>query len=423
MAGDFSNRAPWKRSACDRCRAQKLRCHRDSGHSTDACLRCLKSGIECVTSKARPTGRPPSRQVQPTVVVEQGDTSSSSHTTDSSPSAGGTDMSNMMNFEYDLSLDNILDSIGMQHSDFIVNDNILVDISPLSSCQSTSQHSVAQAQAQAQAQTVDPSTIQSTASYHFNTLPSTSSMDSALPMRSDHVELLLSRLHSKLSAQLYSIRSSPWDVKGTLNLSLAHQGVGQDFENCESHPLVQVSQACTELERLLSGLRAPASAEHTPSTFSYTPAVPPRLRTTQLLIALSCYIQIVSIYGIIFSKVFDYLLSTSKTSVGSYQSSPLTLYIGGLPIPPNETLSGNLLVHLIEHQLHQIEQLMGLPEHYRVSSRAKDTKDGELGLFGSQHSQSLLNAAIQLGEDRDGNHDDIRCVRALKIVMRQIKDF
>ncbi|KAG5769749.1 hypothetical protein H9Q69_008520 [Fusarium xylarioides] len=168
MAGDFSNRAPWKRSACDRCRAQKLRCHRDSGHSTDACLRCLKSGIECVTSKARPTGRPPSRQVQPTVVVEQGDTSSSSHTTDSSPSTGGTDMSNMMNFEYDLSLDNILDSIGMQHSDFMVNDNILVDISPLSSSQSTSQHSVAQAQAQAP--TVDPSTIQSTASYQFHGL-------------------------------------------------------------------------------------------------------------------------------------------------------------------------------------------------------------------------------------------------------------
>ncbi|RYC77622.1 hypothetical protein BFJ63_vAg19504, partial [Fusarium oxysporum f. sp. narcissi] len=355
MAGDFSSRAPWKCLACDRCRAQKLRCHRDQGHSSDACLRCLRSGIECVTSKARTTGRPRSRQVQPTV-VEQADNSSSSHTTDSSPAAGGTDI-NMINSDYDLSLDNILDSIGMQHSDFIMNDNILVDISSLSS-QSMNQHSVAKTQ------TVDPSSVQS-ASYQFSNLPRTSPIDPALPLRSDRVELLLSRLYSKLSVQLYSIRSTPWDVKGTLNLTLTHRGNGQDFENQEPHPLVQVSQACTELERLLAGLRPPTSAEPTPSTFSFAPAVPPRLRTTQLLIALSCYIQIVSIYGIIFSKVFEYLLHTSKTSIATYQSPPLTLYIGGLPIPPNETPSGNLLVHLIEHQLHQIEQLMGLPEHYR----------------------------------------------------------
>ncbi|KAI8713680.1 Zn(2)-C6 fungal-type domain-containing protein [Fusarium sp. LHS14.1] len=412
MAGsDVSSRAPWKRSACDRCRAQKLRCHRDEGHSSDACLRCLKSGTECVTSKARPTGRPPSRQVQPTV-VEQADNSSSSHTTDSSPVAGGADI-NMINFDYDLSRDGIQDIIGMQHSDFIMNDNILVDLPPLSS-QSMNQHSVAQTQV------AEPSSVQS-ASHQFDRLPRTSPIDPELPIRSDHVELLLSRLHSKLSGQLYSIRSAPWDIKGTLNLSLTRQSNDKGFENQEPHPLAQVSQACTELVRLLAGLRPSTIAERAPSTFSY--AIPPRLRTTQLLIALSCYIQIVSIYGIIFSKVFEYLLNTSKTSIATYQSPPLTLYIGGLPIPPNETLSANLLVHLTEHQLHQIEQLMGLPEHYRVSSRAKDSKDGEPGLFGSRHSQSLLNAAIQLGEDRDGNHDDVRCVRALKVVMRQIKDF
>ncbi|KAF5021535.1 hypothetical protein F66182_6417 [Fusarium sp. NRRL 66182] len=199
--------------------------------------------------------------------------------------------------------------------------------------------------------------------------------------------------------------------------------LNQDFGNQDSHPLLQVSQACTELERLLAGLRPPTYAESTPSAFSYATAAPPRLRTTQLLIALSCYLKIVSIYGIIFSKVLDCLSATSKTSTAAYQKPPVTLYVGGMPIPSNETLSGNILVHLVEHDLHQIEQLMGLPEHYRVSSTAKDGKDGELGLFSSQHSQSLLNAAIQLGEDRDGNHDDIRCVRALKIVMRQIKDF
>ncbi|KAH6999171.1 hypothetical protein BKA56DRAFT_569269 [Ilyonectria sp. MPI-CAGE-AT-0026] len=417
MPGKFASRAPWKRSACDRCRAQKLRCHRDEEGSTEACLRCLKSGAKCVTSTARPTGRPPSR-LPPR--IDQTDNSSSSQTINSSPGGTGNEADiDMIGLDYEMSVDSFLHSIGIQHSDLITNDDILVDASLPS--QSTSQRGVSPILVPSQNQ-VEASSSHS-ASYQFNGMPGAGPTDPGLPIWTDDVELMLSKLHSELCAQLFSIRSVPWDVKGTLSLTVSHKGNGEELETSEPHPLVQVSKVSTKLERLLVGLRPPGTAQHATSAFSYTPSFTPRLRTTQLLVALSCYIQIVSIYDIIFSKVFDFLTNSSKTLIGASQSSTPTLYLGGLPIPPDQTLSGSLLVHLTEHQLHQVEQLMGLPEHYRVSSRLKDgNKDGEMGLFGGQSCQSLLNAVIQLGEDREGNHDDIRGVRSLKLKMRQIKD-
>ena len=48
---------PSKRSACDRCRNQKLRCPREE-HSSEACERCIRAGAFCVTSSPRPLGRP-----------------------------------------------------------------------------------------------------------------------------------------------------------------------------------------------------------------------------------------------------------------------------------------------------------------------------------------------------------------------------
>ncbi|CDM28627.1 Zn(2)-C6 fungal-type DNA-binding domain [Penicillium roqueforti FM164] len=41
-----------RRSACDRCRGQKLRCERLSPNSSieDSCRRCLKVGARCPTA-------------------------------------------------------------------------------------------------------------------------------------------------------------------------------------------------------------------------------------------------------------------------------------------------------------------------------------------------------------------------------------
>lgn len=245
-----------------------------------------------------------------------------------------------------------------------------------------------------------------------------------LAVHTENYELMLSKLYSALAAQFCTISASPWDVQGTLQLSFSHRGsAAAELHSCESHPLAQVSRLSAEFEKLLCGLQP-----RTTTPFAFQLQTGPRLRTTQLLVVLSCYLQIVAIYDVIFTKVFEYLLQNSETGGGgggcSVQLGAPIMYLGGLPVAPNHPLSSSLLVHLTEHQLHKLEQLIGLPEFYRVSSRSADIKrDEDMGLFGCQRSKSLFHAVIQLGEDRHDNYDDTRCVRSLKRTMRQIKDF
>ncbi|SPO06300.1 uncharacterized protein DNG_08989 [Cephalotrichum gorgonifer] len=47
-----------KRTACDRCRSQKLRCLQTEQHGSGPCARCQRAGTVCATSGAKPGGRP-----------------------------------------------------------------------------------------------------------------------------------------------------------------------------------------------------------------------------------------------------------------------------------------------------------------------------------------------------------------------------
>src|SRR5689334_17303823 len=62
---DFSIRStdPKVRSACDKCRSQKLKCDQSSNpNDAGKCTRCLKSKSDCITSAPRPSGRPSRQQ-------------------------------------------------------------------------------------------------------------------------------------------------------------------------------------------------------------------------------------------------------------------------------------------------------------------------------------------------------------------------
>lgn len=421
MGGDFNTRAPWKRSACDRCRFQKLRCYRDEGRSSGACNRCIKSGIKCVTGMARPTGRPPARQ--PTI-IDPNELLTPPKTSDTSPAESNINRADIgiVNLEFDFSLDSVWDRIGIHQTDLTLSndlDDICSFSPPLTNLPSTPP-------------TVEipqlDSSIQPTGSlYQFNNcllMPKAGPTDLGLPAYNiDRVEILLSKLHLELCNQLFYVRTASWDVQDALRFTMSPEiSSSHDGEIGKEHPLVSVAKASRELERLLASLHPlTAAAEHTPLTMSYHTGTPP-LCTTQLLVALSCYLQIVSIDDCIFTAVIEYLASggpsTSLTPLSSYnQTSTPTLYLGGLPILPNWKLCGTLLVHQIEYQLEQIETLFGLPEHYRVSTKpGDDGNDVVAGLFAGQQSQSLLNAVFRPGEDHT------RCVRSLKSKMRQMKD-
>lgn len=366
---------------------------------------------------ARPTGRPPLSQR--TTHNQQTESNASNLTGNSSPSCGTvTDEANMVALDSDMSLDNLLDSIGMWHSEFGLDDgtSTLVHSQPSSHCVSPSSTSHMHRPME--------STTSQNLQFDSHNIQKPGQLDFGLPIRMDNFEIVLSNLYSELSSQLCSVRSAPWDVKGSLRLTFSEKSIEDGLDGSKPHPLVQLSKALADFESLLTALRPQQPAQRNSSAYSYPPPITPRLRTTQLLVVLSCYIHIVSIYDVIFSRVFDYLVSCSKASNAAQSAATPILYLGGLPVPSNQPLSGSLLVHLTEQQLHKIELLMGLPEHYCVSSRSKDMKQtGDLGLFGGHSSECLLNAVIQLGEEGHENYDDIRCVGSLKLTMRQIKDF
>ncbi|UKZ63987.1 uncharacterized protein TrAtP1_005209 [Trichoderma atroviride] len=427
MGGDFNTRAPWKRSACDRCRFQKLRCYRDEGRSSGACNRCMKSGIKCVTGMTRPTGRPPARQP---AIIDPNELLTPPKTGDASPADSNINRADIgiVNLEFDFSLDSVLDRIGIQQTDLTLSndlDDICSFSPPLTNLPSTPPASEIQQHTQAD---LDSSTQPAGPLYHFNNcllMPKSGPTDLGVSgYNIDRVEILLSKLHLELCNQLFYVQTASWDVQDALRFTMSPESSGShDGEIGTEHPLVSVAKASRELERLLASLYpSSGAAEYTPLTMSYH-AGPPPLCTTQLLVALSCYLQIVSINDCIFTAVIEYLASGGPMTplmplLSSHnQTSPPTLYLGGLPILPNWKLCGTLLVHQIEYQLERIETLFGLPEHYRVSTKpGDDCKDVVAGLFAGQQSQSLLNAVFRPGEDHT------RCVRSLKSKMRQMKD-
>ncbi|KAJ5087900.1 hypothetical protein N7456_011516 [Penicillium angulare] len=373
---------------------------------------------------ARPTGRPPSRQ------PDVNEIPTSSETNIPSPGDSGINI-----VDCDLSLDSFLDSIGMQHTDAILDSNSLEDFQLFSQLPTGLRANSPTAKVSQQPRGDLGSSSQSaTSPYQLNNtlfMPQAGPTDLGLSNCSpDRVETLLSQLHLELCNLLSCVRSAPWDVQDVLRLTISPESnASQDGGIGDSHPLIQVARISKELEKLLASLRpSTAAAVHTPQTITYDSGSP-TLCTTQLLVALSCYIQIVSIYDSIFSTVFEYLatggpaasLASLSTSQQPQQLSTPMLYLGGLPILPNRKLCGTLLVHQIEHQLERIEMFVGLPEHYRISSKSGDEgKDVVNGLFAGQHSQSLLHSVFQLGEFRP--EDDTRSVRSLKLKMRQMKD-
>lgn len=374
----------------------------------------------------RPTGRPPARQ--PTIIDPNELTPPK--TSDASPADSNINRPDIgvVNLDFDFSLDSVLDRIGIQQTDLTLStdlDDICSFSPPLTNLPNTPPASEIQQLAQTD---LDSSTQPTSSLYHYNScflMPKAGTTDLGVSGYSfDRVEILLSKLHLELCNQLFYVQTASWDVQDALRFTLSPESSGsQDGEVGKEHPLVSVAKASKELERLLASLYPPSGAtEYTPLAMSYHTGAPP-LCTTQLLVALSCYLQIVSINDCIFTAVIEYLASGGPTTplmplLSSHnQTSAPTLYLGGLPILPNWKLCGTLLVHQIEYQLERIETLFGLPEHYRVSTNpGDDGKDVVSGLLAGQQSQSLLNALFRPGEDHT------RCVRSLKSKMRQMKD-
>lgn len=93
--------------------------------------------------------------------------------------------------------------------------------------------------------------------------------------------------------------------------------------------------------------------------------------TPVILLVITCYVQLVRLYSMVFSHVHSSLLPT----VSDHTPSLLTLpefQISGFPLQRG-ILQVKILIEVVVHLLNLIEKGLGLPMEYRVSSRDSQT--------------------------------------------------
>ncbi|KAJ5618170.1 hypothetical protein N7537_003284 [Penicillium hordei] len=120
--------------------------------------------------------------------------------------------------------------------------------------------------------------------------------------------------------------------------------------------------------------------------------------TPAALVILTCYIQIIQIYDILFSRVYESLSEMSHQSISSLQSVP-GLQLGGFPVQYGN-LQIKILVQVIMHLLTHIERLMGTSAEFRLDT-SRGTNDG---LFSSSELTPLFRMVMSQtdGEESDG---------------------
>ncbi|KAL4792164.1 hypothetical protein BDV19DRAFT_400657 [Aspergillus venezuelensis] len=423
---------PKKRAACDRCRTQKLRCLRVSGHPNDHCIRCVRSQMECITSSSKRPGRPRNstntpRQQQPTPSPNTCIETNAALPAIDIPPQSLENVDDWFNFD---SLDTDYEICSAPWTSV---DSGFESGFPMEGV-ATSRSSLSTPPLQT---AFTPAFLTAMPTHtpihdHFQDDPC-----DQLPLLApqpfaanfDH-GLHLSRLQRELSKQLYTLTSMPWHMTKVMQLtcfqapgSSAPSSPSQD--DLKSNPLAKIAKTSAEFAQLLCSVQSPIAGDGGSNTSkASTPlsSIHPRLSMPDLLTILSCHMLTISIYDSIFSH-FTEQASHNPGAVNIVLQSAPKLYLGGIAVPPRLELLGHLLYCITASQLRPIEMLLGLPDECCVSlKRNSASKDKQTGLFSGQSGQLLFSTLMQVEteratEDRGG----LGVIESLKEKIRQIQ--
>lgn len=405
-------RAPGKRSACDRCRTQKLRCLRLDGHPTDSCSRCVRSQVECITSSSKRPGRPtrnsadaPRQQTDP-IPHTCGDANGSIHALDI-PQDNVDDWFNLGSLDANYAMSPICwtsaDSSDVYSHDFSTGGGgSAITMSSLSgltngTSNTTSLNELTETNLSEQSPNARSEQDNNGILQVFDHQRSTP--------KDDH-GLRLSVLYCDLSKQLCTLRSMPWDMTKVMQLTCIHNtsdDPANTFQaNLGSNPLAGIAKRSAEFAELLWSFQNPMVSNANVATTASGPlrSVHSHLSMADLLTTLSCHILIISIYDSIFCHFVDES-SHNPSAVNVIMQAAPKLFLGGIAVPPWPSMLGHLLFCLTESQLRPIELLLGLPDEFCVSlKRNSVSRDRRHGLFSGESGQSLFSALMQVETER-----------------------
>lgn len=415
-----ASRSSLERTACDKCRSQKLRCVRDEPADKDslpACKRCVDTGLVCVTGPPKPLGRHSVRQKHVSrdallvVSTRSGDDAGirdsglmdiqvphagSSGTRP--PETNNTSPSSSSSLVVDL-LETVLDETG--RSGKTCDDTSAhpgSDTIDVRSCRlnlSLSQ----QAMALETATKSDKNFRTGLGLLNANLVLGTSEQRLQTPQTS-HINMVLDSISEFLgilrwcSENSFSLRSSGTDSGNQLHQTSPERteayGPSQKAEPWIFHAFMpQDSQATSE---------SPAA-----------PAFPKRrtnqaYSTSTVLSLASCYLHVIAIHDMLLQKMHLELREMSAPSLENPQIIEGRKLDGF--VAHNSGLQAKILIQGMEHQLQLIETGLGLPSQYRVrprffqlpeQSEGQEPHENE-GIFDSFDAKALLESAMRLDD-------------------------
>ena len=459
-----------KRSACDRCRAQKLRCPQTEPQSNEPCARCARAGAVCVTGSARPLGRPRTmhqdgskiskissstgsersiRSRQPVADTPRKVPRLSTTTSNWSPPEEPPDLLECASSHSDRTLSWMLNEGSSLFSGIhLPEEDGCID--PLCTLQ--------QDKAIAVGMTFDQQTSNNTCKSDFqNWIPEVDPVDPDYPECNDleletnrnsseppdAAEALigLARLNESITRQLSRAKIFPWrapPAHGTC--SQRHQGTGA---NGVAEVLQSTSEFINILRKIipssvsilsrssLANHRAPSLPDSGVSacpslsdgqlqdfslTSSRTISTASPLSTSTVLLLLSSYIQLLQLYDTIFRHVYDLFSETPSHVMGLCPGQAQSQFrVMGL-----DSIDGHLhikiLIQVIEHHLESLETLIDLPADFRLSEPPSSSK----GILSNMNLSELVQIVMtQIEECPENSGKSV--VESLRSGIKRVK--
>ena len=435
MSNGSDAQQPEKWSACDRCRTQKLRCHRVNGHPTDACTRCIHAQVECITSSFKRPGRPARNSANNAPPPPQ---SADPHPNSCGATAGPADTA------MDIPLANMDDWLNPEA------------LEPHYKVSATGRTSVDSSDVYSQDFSLSGGSTAFTVSSLSSPLtggPAEMLTDPPPGLPADSCAggplqlfghgpaapnydpgLRLAVLYRELSKQLFALRSMPWDMAEVLQITCTHGDGAKPFPtHADANPLGGIAQHAAEFAELLWSFQAPGPGDGNGGGAAPNgTAAPPLLRLSIVdrLTTLSCHILIISIFEAIFGHFIDQSLHGPGAAGPVTRGAP-RLCLGGVAVPPWPNMLGHLLVGLTEAQLRPLERLLGLPDEFCVSRPEGGGGGGAAAARGRRPSsgplsgdgcQSLLTALKQAEVEKTaGKGGGLGVIESLKEKMRRVQ--
>ncbi|KAI1312055.1 hypothetical protein F5Y03DRAFT_263122 [Xylaria venustula] len=366
-----------RRFACNRCRDQKTRCLRQR-LDPDRCDRCLRADTECLTTPGSTAGHQlakplrlaarkwkhphPGPHLAPAVsytgIGSLGAPPDSVDSTDWSQLWGGS--------PYNLGLGDGFDDMVISNEDY-------------------------------QFSCTDAATT--TAGAHIVAPPRTTQQDAAgfLPDETwgarnpqnsspdtyaseSHVHRL-SSINLSLVSQLSQIDQGP--PKVTLDMLISGSDESDPSSTSPVEDMLSITRRFIEILEALSHESALATTPTSSESGSDSNSSEPRLGissehlcgnrsvdTTTLLLVLSCYVQVLRLYVILFAHIHQYLVKLTENGTATLCPLP-NMGFGNFEIESGN-LQATLFIQMVTSLFERLECLLGLPSDLRVTTRASD---------------------------------------------------